>query len=689
MAVTADSVVIELLAKTDGYTANINGAASATTTAMSKIERSASQAENQIVRSTGAIANAQRNLGRQVADIGTQLASGQSPFLILAQQAPQVADALADTGGRAARVATFFAGPWGAALLAAGSIAGVLAEKLFGASAAQDELKRSAEAAAEAERLLQGVLGGTIDQTEKARVASLERAQALTFEARAALNNARAQLTLAKSYQAAAQAGSRAGAPAYASQGLRTASADANFRDRQVDVSIAESALAAAEIRLKNLERVAQTARGIEAKKDTDAQARKDAAAARKEAAEARRAAAEARKANREAERQAREQAQFTAQRLRGQADLASAEADLTADTRLQDEALRVRIRAERDATIAGIQADPDRTAAQKSELIEIESRVAAARLRLVNINETQRFLDETLSLQRADLSNQADILNEQGALAQTDAERRAVALRLLDLAFERERLELEAVLASKKATDVEKQIAQRRLDQLGTLFGVRRDNVDRQYEGAGARFRRQLSADSDQLGELVDRAAIDGMIELNNQLTDAVLNSRSLGEAFHNVSRQIVADLLRIAIQQTIIKPLADSLFGGTGGVAAKATGFLGSIFGRASGGYMAPGSIARVNEGRSTGVELLRMGSQGGTVIPLGQAAAPARGGNTTVHQHFALDMRGAMTFPEFVAGLSTYVNQTGQQAAAAGTKGALAAMPGVMNQRSSLKG
>ena len=48
-----------------------------------------------------------RHLGRQIADVGTSVAGGLNPFLIIAQQAPQVADALTDTGGKAAKVASF------------------------------------------------------------------------------------------------------------------------------------------------------------------------------------------------------------------------------------------------------------------------------------------------------------------------------------------------------------------------------------------------------------------------------------------------------------------------------------------------------------------------------------------------------------------------------------------------------
>jgi hypothetical protein len=153
MSTTADSVVVDLIANVDKASANVTGYARTFDSSMTSVERSAAKGDAAVKRSGDVVsinsarsANATRNLGRQISDIGTQLAGGQSPFLILAQQAPQVADALADTGGKAARVAAFFAGPWGAALLAAGSIAGVLAGKMLetgdAAAKAQPELDR-------------------------------------------------------------------------------------------------------------------------------------------------------------------------------------------------------------------------------------------------------------------------------------------------------------------------------------------------------------------------------------------------------------------------------------------------------------------------------------------------------------------------------------------------------------------
>lgn len=111
---------------------------------------------------------------------------------------------------------------------------------------------------------------------------------------------------------------------------------------------------------------------------------------------------------------------------------------------------------------------------------------------------------------------------------------------------------------------------------------------------------------------------------------------------------------MFSIFLDEAIFKPLAESLRnrqsgGGGGGFLSSllnsGASLLGSggggppstaggmdlrMFSRASGGYVGPGQVVRVNEHKGTGVELLRMGRQGGTVIPLGQvnqrAAQPA---------------------------------------------------------------
>lgn len=129
----AEEVVVQISAKVQG----VQQSAATTSAALSSIERTANRVEGAMRKSMATIdsgtaqaAMRSRLLGYQISDIGTQLAGGQSPFLILAQQAPQVANALDGTTGAAGKLASFFSGPWGAALLAAGSVLGILISKL-------------------------------------------------------------------------------------------------------------------------------------------------------------------------------------------------------------------------------------------------------------------------------------------------------------------------------------------------------------------------------------------------------------------------------------------------------------------------------------------------------------------------------------------------------------------------------
>lgn len=170
----ADKVVVEIEARVDQANRNLQRHAEIAESSMGRVEHSALKAEAAIRRAAGVkfdpmtltfkrvgeeaekvsgrIANAQRNLGRQIADVGSSLASGSSPFMVLAQQAPQVADALTDMGGKAGKVAAFFSGPWGAALLAAGSVVGVLASSLLSSDDAAKQHEKSAKSLADAIR---------------------------------------------------------------------------------------------------------------------------------------------------------------------------------------------------------------------------------------------------------------------------------------------------------------------------------------------------------------------------------------------------------------------------------------------------------------------------------------------------------------------------------------------------------
>ncbi len=229
-AVSADSVVVDLIARTDNARSGVTRYVSEFESGMGRVNRAATSIE----ASTGRAANASRNLGRQVADIGTQVAGGQSPFLIIAQQVPQIADALADTEGKLAKFASFLSGPLGAAMLAVASIAGVLAGKLLEGGDAADRKHKAVDGLKEAVDRLNGAAASANHTTEQGILDDINAAEALRQREIRTRRQIQAELDLAKARLSAAQVSERYNPVGIPGQGAASRGVDVASLDRQI-----------------------------------------------------------------------------------------------------------------------------------------------------------------------------------------------------------------------------------------------------------------------------------------------------------------------------------------------------------------------------------------------------------------------------------------------------------------------
>lgn len=213
-------------------------------------------------------------------------------------------------------------------------------------------------------------------------------------------------------------------------------------------------------------------------------------------------------------------------------AQLALAQADLTGS--LQD-----RAKAEKQAIDADLQgerlriaADKDLTAAQRQKQIAVQEEIAAARKALVDKKLEADLAKEKLEADEDALRLKLDALNDEQRTLEVVA--RSTRDRRERLAIERRILEI-----------------QQELDELRKSAGELNDDLE--------------------------RVAVDGLESLNDGLVDAIVNGESLGKMFNRIADQIIADLLRIAIQQAIIRPIAENLFGGGGGGSLGTAGLMG----------------------------------------------------------------------------------------------------------------
>lgn len=286
------------------------------------------------------------------------------------------------------------------------------------------------------------------------------------------------------------------------------------------------------------------------------------------------------------------------------------------------------------DAEIAKIKASrlDSHKRAQIAELSQARTAAQTAALAQKELIDRQTA-DATAKTQLQLEQLQADVQTAALDLARTTAtsrqKRMEIELQLLDLSERQQKAELDAVLASKTATDAEKEIAKAKLEQLRQLDPIKRAGIAQSNLSPGQQYLRQLNESLDESGQ---KAMVSALGHFNDALVKGLENVHNLGQAFHEMAQQIVADLLRIGVERAITLPLANALFGAQGGGASGGSGgggligagiaALGHMLGFAGGGDPPVGRASIVGE---KGPELF-VPRSAGTIVPNNLLAAVA---------------------------------------------------------------
>lgn len=132
-----------------------------------------------------------------------------------------------------------------------------------------------------------------------------------------------------------------------------------------------------------------------------------------------------------------------------------------------------------------------------------------------------------------------------------------------------------------------------------------------------------QLARSSRDTQAAMQELAVGGLKSLEDGLVDIISGTESVADAFKKMANAIIADLIRIAIRQAIIGPLAGAfggMFGGGGSLLAGA---------RASGGPVSGGKPYLVGE---KGPEIVVPG-RSGSVVPNNMISRGGRGGSAPI--------------------------------------------------------
>lgn len=260
--------------------------------------------------------------------------------------------------------------------------------------------------------------------------------------------------------------------------------------------------------------------------------------------------------------------------------------------------------------TIESIKADEDYSKAQKQRLIDAVENLADFERAGVEFQKQMTLEQEAADLAQVRFDTERDILQNQYDLADTQAERKRIALEILALEQRYQRSKLQTVIDSETAGQAEKARARELLASLEAIQAGDRERVSRANETAGEQYAREINQTPEQINEAIEGIKIDGLKALNQGLTDAIMGFKSLGDVAKSILQQITAELLNMAIRAMIIKPLAGAL----------------GIPGFAAGTNFAPGGLALVGE---RGPELVNL-PRGSQVIPNHELSSMGGGGN-----------------------------------------------------------
>lgn len=371
-----------------------------------------------------------------------------------------------------------------------------------------------------------------------------------------------------------------------------------------------------------------------------------------------------AREKEREAETARRDLEAFRSDRARSERDELDSKADLATIGKQRFDFERQQLESDRQNRIREIENQGPKgskrfTEAQVAELKAIEERIAANRRQLSAIEEAEFHTQEQSRLTSASLENAQEMAQLDLSMARTAKDRRASEHRLLDLRMQQEKLALDAIIASRDATEAEKEIARLRLAILPELRRKEGQRVDERNKGPLGDYLDRIPRTGEEINEALEGVQVDGLQSLESGLMDCIKGVGSLGDAFGNMADTVIDGLIKIALQQMIIKPLGDLMFGGSGGggglfgslvsgIKGAATGGLGGVPGKANGGL---GNRGRVLVGEH-GPELLDMGGPY-NVIPNHKLDGVRGGGQPTMNITF-----GAITSndPEQVKAMAT---------------------------------
>lgn len=583
--------------------------------------------------------------------------------------------------GALGRAMIGFAGPIGVAI----TLLSIFGPLLFRTGQASDAAQAAQAALTESQEKGAATAIRLATATGKAREEALAQARADRAAAAAAIAKAKADMAAARAaYARAKMAVPKDGTGGGAMFGDETTSGLAFFTGRR---AVADTG-AELKARIDGLRTALTTFDGLDAAIKTaesagtgpkinmdfgdDPKSKKNKGASGKSAADLAREAA-------------RNDAQYLDELGRLRVEQLQATADLNESARSRHTAELAAIAEEKASFARQVAGDEGLTATRRETLIAEQDRVLSIRAQIAEQKLTVELAQEGYDLARTRNDAEQEYVRAQIDLVDSAAGRRAGELRLLDLQRQQEEADLDLILATKATSSAEWSNAEKRKGTLDGIYAQKRESTMRSTAGPGESFLQSIRMSGAALQESLQDVGVSALQGLNTELAAAGLNVGKLSQAFTSMGQRVIQSLIQIALQQKLIKPLAEALFGsseggsGGGGFFAKIAGMV--INNAASkvspSGATLNAQLSRGNGvtgpsyggGRATGGGIKAdhwydIGERGperfypgvtGTVVPVNDNARASRGAPVS------FDLRGVVMTSEILQQMQTIANET----------------------------
>jgi len=244
---------------------------------------------------------------------------------------------------------------------------------------------------------------------------------------------------------------------------------------------------------------------------------------------------------------------------------------------------------------IADIADDKGLSDAKKAELTKqleavqaINNRVGILKTIAVNEAEQDALLKQANAIRTADLENQQGVLQSQQGLAKFGYERMEIELKLLDIAYQLEKIKLEEVINSTQTTQAEKAIAAARLRTLETITKNRKAAIDGGAEGAFNRVAGALNNAANAFQQKDWMGAVNGVMEAFGNLRAAFSQAGNAAGKFGavagvaQVAGQVIGGRAGGVLSGAASGAMAGFQIGGpVGGVIGGIIGGIGGLLG------------------------------------------------------------------------------------------------------------